>query len=340
MNKAHKVVGIIFIFGILLIFILVVINLIIGLSTRYGIKVPNFEPLLSIQKRYYFGNRNVWQYMSDCVEVDQYMIYIPKNGNCKFENIEFETVLSFDSEGRSNDFPYDPNLPSIAVLGDSHAMGWGVNNNETFSAQLQNLTGRRVYNLAVSSYATERELNYLKKMNVLSKVDTIIIQYCDNDLKANLIYPINRSIGLERYLKATESYLANKKKSLVINFISGLAAVVPQNIKNFIKQFLGLELSEIQNHNVAEHRHNIEHILMEFSDILNNKRIIVFFISGSNKIKSPGSDWNGSFNKNNLNVNFVDLGIKDDYFYSLDDHLTSHGHFAIAKEIFKLIKTL
>lgn len=338
MNKAPKVAGIIFIFGILLIFILVVINLIIGLSTRYGIKVSNFEPLLSIQKRYYFGgDRNVWQYLRDCVEVDQYMIYVPKNGNCKFENIEFETVLSFDSTGRSNNFPFDPNLKSIAVLGDSHAMGWGVNNNETFSAQLQNLTGRRVYNLAVSSYATERELNYLEKMNVLSEVDTIIIQYCDNDLKANLIYPINRSIGLDRYLKASDSYLANKKNSLVINFIPGLTAIIPQNIKNFIKPFLGLKISEIENLNISEHRRNLERVLMEFSDILKNKRVIVFFISGGNRIKSPGLNWNGTFNKNNLNVNFIDLGIKDNYFYSLDDHLTSYGHLAIANELLEFI---
>lgn len=338
MNKAHKVVGIIFIFGILLIFILVVINLIIGLSTRYGIKVPNFEPLLSIQKRYYFGgDRNVWQYLRDCVEVDQYMIYIPKNGNCKFENIEFETVLSFDSSGRSNNFPFDPNLKSIAVLGDSHAMGWGVNNNETFSAQLQNLTGRRVYNLAVSSYATERELNYLEKMNVLSEVDTIIIQYCDNDLKANLIYPINRNIGLDRYLEASDSYLANKKNSLIINFIPGLTAIIPQNIKNFIKPYLGLKISEIENLNISEHRRNLERVLIEFSDILKNKRVIVFFISGGNRVKSPGLKWNGTFNKNNLNVNFIDLGIKDNYFYSLDDHLTPYGHLAIAKELLKFI---
>lgn len=338
MKKAPKVAGIIFIFGILLIFILVVINLIIGLSTRYGIKVSNFEPLLSIQKRYYFGgDRNVWQYLRDCVEVDQYMIYIPKNGNCKFENIEFETVLSFDSSGRSNNFPFDPNLKSIAVLGDSHAMGWGVNNNETFSAQLQNLTGRRVYNLAVSSYATERELNYLEKMNVLSEVDTIIIQYCDNDLKANLIYPINRNIGLDRYLEASDSYLANKKNSLIINFIPGLTAIIPQNIKNFIKPYLGLKISEIENLNISEHRRNLERVLIEFSDILKNKRVIVFFISGGNRVKSPGLKWNGTFNKNNLNVNFIDLGIKDNYFYSLDDHLTSYGHLAIAKELLKFI---
>ena len=34
-------------------------------------------------------------------------------------------------------------------------MGWGVNDNETFSHILENKINKNVYNLAVSSYGTE-----------------------------------------------------------------------------------------------------------------------------------------------------------------------------------------
>ncbi|MFP5462523.1 MAG: CidA/LrgA family protein, partial [Gammaproteobacteria bacterium] len=44
----------------------------------------------------------------------------------------------------------------IVVIGDSHAMGWGANDEETFAAQLQALSGRPVYNLGVASYGTAR----------------------------------------------------------------------------------------------------------------------------------------------------------------------------------------
>ena len=49
--------------------------------------------------------------------------------------------------------------PGIAVLGDSHAMGWGVNDDETFSAVLEKKIDKPVYNLAVSGYGTIREFN-------------------------------------------------------------------------------------------------------------------------------------------------------------------------------------
>ena len=51
---------------------------------------------------------------------------------------------------------------------------------------LEKKINRRVYNLAVSGYATERELIRLEKSNLLSKIDTIIIQYCNNDYHENL----------------------------------------------------------------------------------------------------------------------------------------------------------
>ena len=48
------------------------------------------------------------------------------------------------------------NNNGIAILGDSHAMGWGVNDEETFAALLENKINKKVYNLAVSGYATKR----------------------------------------------------------------------------------------------------------------------------------------------------------------------------------------
>ncbi len=134
---------------------------------------------------------HVWQGMKECVEFDEVLIYKPKIGKCHLVNPEFDTMLTFNQEGRVTPGEVSK-AGAIAVVGDSHAMGWGVNDSETFSAVLQRELGRRVYNLAVASYGTRRELLRLEASGLLNKVDTIVIQYCDNDLSENISF---RSAG-------------------------------------------------------------------------------------------------------------------------------------------------
>ena len=96
----------------------------VGLLTAQGVSLANYSALHNMQRVYYFGGmRNIWQYQSDCVDVGGELIYQPKFGECFHSNVEFNTTLNFDENGRQNSFSYDPSLPRIAVLGDSHAMG-------------------------------------------------------------------------------------------------------------------------------------------------------------------------------------------------------------------------
>jgi hypothetical protein len=70
--------------------------------------------------------------------------------------------------------------PEIIVLGDSFAMGWGVEQAESFAALVGLETGRKVLNTGISSYATPREMRMLDRLDT-SRLREIIIQYCDND---------------------------------------------------------------------------------------------------------------------------------------------------------------
>ena len=100
-----------------------------------------------VQKNLYFktGFRNIFQHNTNCVKFDEELIYVPKEGVCNFSNPEFDTKLNFDEYRRLNLVDDEINIDDeiIAVLGDSIAMGWGVENNETFAYYLQELTEKK-----------------------------------------------------------------------------------------------------------------------------------------------------------------------------------------------------
>ena len=128
--------------GIIIFLYLVLLGLvtvpIVGLLTVQSIKMPDVFLLQEIQRKFYFASvRNIWQFDKNCASDDILAIYNPIAGQCNFNNLEFDTVISFDGDSRINGL--GGALTSgdvVAVLGDSHAMGWGVNDNETFSAKL------------------------------------------------------------------------------------------------------------------------------------------------------------------------------------------------------------
>ena len=156
----------------------------------------------SIQKKLYFrGMRNIWQYKNNCIEFDKHLFYAPKDGLCEFNNPEFRTSLNFNDGVRLNfnDINFDETAQSIAVIGDSFAMGWGVNDKETFSSKLENQLNKRVYNLGVSSYGTIREVKKLINSDYYKEVDTIIIQYHFNDIDENSTSNISKIYEIEKY---------------------------------------------------------------------------------------------------------------------------------------------
>jgi hypothetical protein len=75
------------------------------------------------------------------------------------DNLEYESTLTHGEDGFRRSPPsahYD-----VAVLGDSHAHGLGVADEETFAYLLAAEHGLSTRNLAIGSYATLRELEVL-----------------------------------------------------------------------------------------------------------------------------------------------------------------------------------
>lgn len=103
----------------------------------------------------------------------------------RFTNPEFDVEIKTNSLGVRDDEASLQN-PSIVVLGDSHGMGWGVEQQERFSEVLEKQLNIKILNTAITSYGTHREAKLLSQVD-LDSCKLVIIQYCDNDLDENRV---------------------------------------------------------------------------------------------------------------------------------------------------------
>ena len=285
-----------------------------------------------VQKNIYHktGFRNIFQYNSDCVQFDSELIYVPKIGECIFSNAEFNTKLNFDKYKRLNlvDDSVKKNDEIIAVLGDSIAMGWGVNNNETFSYQLQKLSGKKVINLGVSSYGTIREIKRLKKNENYNQIDTIIIQYHPNDYGENISMNPQKTYSEKEFKNFFNSHkdesssfkmlfkLFKKTLRLSVSHLSDL--LFPESNKEIIYFNKHLEL--------------LQKIISK-NFINEDKKIIVF------TTVEPWERFEYDKAKKYQNFDLIEIKFKKHHKFIIDDHPNKLGHIEIAKILDKFLST-
>ena len=90
----------------------------------------------SIGYLYVFEERRVIQFTPDCARHDPDLGYTLKPGTCVFSANEFSNRYKVNHQGLRDD-EKSLQKPDIIVVGDSYAMGWGVNQEETFASTLQ-----------------------------------------------------------------------------------------------------------------------------------------------------------------------------------------------------------
>jgi len=286
-------------------------------------KLLDFKIITEYQRSFYhqLGFRKIWQNQSDCVEYDNDLIFKPRHGSCRFNNTEFKTELNFSDKGRVHNTNIKLNnkeIKGIAVLGDSHAMGWGVNDDETFSYILEKKIKRPVYNLAVSGYATNREIMRLQKSNLIDKIDTVIIQYCNNDYQENIYFSENQSRN--NYSKFEKMHSNNF--SFFKRLRKGVRYAVTVPLKYSEKK---LDWKKEED---------------SFLKILNNynflktKKIIVIYSNGH-------EIYYDNFRLNNntdiKNVYFIDVDYEKKDFFLIDGHLNKQGHIKVADRLYNFL---
>jgi len=286
-------------------------------------KILDFKIITEYQRSFYhqLGFRKIWQNQPDCVEYDNDLIFKPRHGSCRFDNVEFKTQLNFSNEGRARSVNIKSNNienKGIAVIGDSHAMGWGVNDHETFSYILEKKIGRPVYNLAVSGYATNREIVALEKSNLVDKIDTVIIQYSNNDYQENITSPKNQSDN--NYLKFKE--IQSNNFSFFKRLRKGIRYAVT----------IPLKYSEKKLDWKKEEKSFLK--ILNNYDFLKTKKIIIIYSNG-HEIYYENFRLND--NTDIKNIHFIDIDYKKNDFFLIDGHLNTQGHIKVAERLFNFL---
>jgi len=263
----------------------------------------------------------------ECITYDPDLIYKPSNGSCTMDDIEFRVTLNFTDEGRNTGIK--PRGTGIAVIGDSHAMGWGVNDEETFSARLQKLSGRPVYNLGVASYGTARELIRLEKSGVLGKVDTIVIQYCNNDYNENIKFDSTSQKQL--YDRIIGQFEAKDSPRT-----GGLSYIMHGYWLTLKAPFKSLA-DRLRRKNFKRHYDAFIAVVGKYQHLLRGKRVIVFY---SNPYGQRYRNYPLGRDVRFPNVYFTDAGLDWSDHHKLDNHPNPAGHEKIAAHLFEYLHSL
>jgi len=165
-----------------------------------------------VQQVYRHFNRMLIQFDSNCSRYDPQLTYTLRAGECTFTNLEFNTTVYANPLGVRDD-EQALVAPDAIVIGDSHAMGWGVEHDETLVHAFARRTGLKTLDAGVSSYGTVREMRMLDRLDT-THLKYLIVQYADNDLPENRSFrehggdiPITTE---EQYQKIVEYYAAQR----------------------------------------------------------------------------------------------------------------------------------
>jgi len=208
------------------------------------------------------------------------------------------------------------------VLGDSIAMGWGVNDDETFSYYLEKKLNKRVYNMAVSSYGSIREIKKLKLSPFYENSNTIIIQYHPNDLGENKDLDINKIYSKKEYQNNFGGKLSNVDMyKLLLGILKSSIRLFFSDINDYIFKESNLEIIDF-----SIHKKYLERVLKENID-LNKKRVIIFL---------PINPWQKviNFPNNSDQLEYIQIKMDKSDFFIIDDHPNKFGHLKIANRLF------
>lgn len=170
-----------------------------------------FPSIIQFSQNIYFQYlRNIPSFQMGLGKYDPDLFYTLQLGNAVNANLEFSNHYQVNSQGTRDD-ETSLDFPEIIMLGDSHTMGWGVEQEETFANLLERKAKKKVLNTGIVSYGTAREFLMFKKIKTDS-CKTIVWQYCSNDIRENKSFIEN---GNQLKISSEEEYQFKYKRNFL-----------------------------------------------------------------------------------------------------------------------------
>lgn len=299
---------------------------------------------LLIQQVYRHFNRALVQFDPNCARYDAAVTYTLKPGACTFENLEFRNEFRINRLGLRDD-EASLDAPEAIVLGDSHAMGWGVEQDEALPRVVARKSGMKVLNAAVSSYGTVREMTLLDRLDT-SRLRVLIIQYTDNDLPENRAFrQANGHLTITseaqyqkivRYYASQHAYYPGKYVYRLFMKVLQLEDPEPDQItmgSATPTDEAELFLNALTRASRAR-LDDVQVIVFEINERLQPPRP---FITALDEVKRRAG--NPAFVRRLITLDTTRVLTPAD-FYILDDHMNARGHQAVGNALADLVRGL
>lgn len=320
----------------------------IDLSAHIALSHPQMlKPgkFLLILRGLYLNNRNFIHYDLSCSRYDPQLTYTLRPGRCIFANVEFRTEVFVNSRGLRDD-EASLEKPEIIVLGDSHSMGWGVNQNETFPKILARKTRVTVLNTGISSYGTAREVESVLRLD-LNYAKVLIVQYCPNDFDENRLYVANNyklTPMAEDVYKATAQDIKPSKYYFPGQYVARTFDV--QVLHRLSRMFFGPTrvpdpTGPAPRPDGSDFAADLFLKILKHSGLTSGRKLVLVlevdafktsggFLPAVEKKAKEGGEVN-------LRVVNLNNDLRPECYFKLDDHINSLGHRLVAERLYQEI---
>ena len=286
---------------------------------------------------------NIIQYQKTSAQFDNELFYILKKGEFEFSNYEFSNKFRVNSLGCRDD-ESSLKYPKIISIGDSYAMGWGVEQEESYSQLIEHKLGVKVLNMGISSYGTPREVSFLKRVNTDS-LEILILQHCNNDneeIRNYILHNGRLKVSNENAYKMAIEHFDDRMSYYPFKYTFSL---FPKFFRNEQEKNPPAAVIRKQKTVVVDLYKGFLDVIKNSNNLNPNVRIIVFTlgVKGFNDgflkgVKSAldmefGSRWHDQ-------IEFIDMSSlfnKKDY-YLLDAHINKNGHKKVAEKLLETIQ--
>lgn len=319
---------------------------VIALMLAMPERLRAWPPLLRYAREIYTrADRTVIQLDPRLARYDVELLYTLRPGTFVFSQREFSTRFRVNSLGVRDDEAALA-APEMVVLGDSFAMGWGVEQEETFATIVGRETGLRVLNAAMSSYGTVREMRLLSRVD-RRRLRYLLLQYSNNDLRENQDFYRNENVhipgGAFRYERAVAKHL-RLRRYYPGRYVAESAERASRAIR---RRWAPPPPAAVQPADTPSEADLFVNALLHSGVDLGGARLILLEVNGyANRdgrliaaLRARATDPRTPPPLRRAILLDVESRLTPEHYYVLDDHLNARGHRVIADEIVAAIRS-